>query len=350
MSVSRPLGAAYQAPASAEELYLRDKDYVFGLVRRHLGSDRLCDVEDAAADIMEKLILRNVIGMYRADVVSEHTHKTVTWRAFLSRHVMLRIRGKGEQVSRNRRREVLQLDAPVRPDGSSWGDIHAPGVTDSYPGLAEGDYDRLRNWLAMQPPAPGPLPLLDLFDELAERARSGEDIPQARWARKFGLDSAQAVEAMRLLQEALDALPTAPEPPRFAVGPVTLSVLQVKTALDALRAAKGNRVAPCLQAVRSPLGRLSTKEFITLGKAEARAYPEVKVPVGGHPAHTSQTKLAIMHQLERLLSGAGVTEPEAEEPPTTLEVLQAKLWHIPGLQTDQVDAILAAVTPFVAVA
>ncbi len=342
------------APADSEELFERDGPYVTGLVRKLLGPDkRLVDVEDIAADIMEKLVEKDVVGMYDPAVVSSHNGRPVTWKAFLSAQVAIRVRGKREQLHRNRSRELLLLDNPSEYHGM-WEDRFGPQVWDEYSVLApdEDQYQRLREWLATQPSVPGPCSLLALFDELTERVRNGESISPTAVKRRFGLTMAEATGYLDQLKSALRELPSAPEPRLFELDGYTLSAVQLRAAADALKSVRGNRVAPALAAIGHPLATAGTRWYIALGRKEVSEHPECKVVQGTHGTfHNDQTKVAIIHRLERLLATVD-EEPELPGPPpapepdlTEREKLESQLWGISGadLSAKQMDAILDTV-------
>jgi hypothetical protein len=341
-----PGSETYKAPADEEELYRRDGLYVRRLVAKLIGEARPQDIEDVAADIMEKLVARNVISMYNPGYISEHNGRPVTWRAFLSNQVAVRVRGKREQLGRRGSRELLIADQPG-PDGTTtWAETHGSVHYDEYPALSDVRvYHQLRDYLVLQPPDPGPLPLLELLDSLLTLVREGKKPSRAAVARQFKVTSSQVAVRMRDLKTALKEA-AAMKPPVFKFGEYELTASQVQDAALALRESKGNRVAPALAAVQSPLADAGTRWFIKFGAQELKKHPELKRDKGTHTqgGHGSQTKDAIVHRLERVLAEAGTPLPahltapapdEPEAPPSPSEQMEAKLWQA-GLNAEQV--------------
>lgn len=333
-------------PADNEELYAKWGERVLGLVRKLLGpGHRQQDIEDVAADIMEKLVARNVIGMYEADHISDHTGKPVTWKAFLSHQVALYVRGKREQVTRRAQREPLWCDITLGDGTTRWAELFGDSVTEEYPSLSDAEeYQRMRDYLALHPAEPGPCSLLALFDELAERLRNGQPLSRAAVQRTFGWSAVSADKYMDALRAALREAVTAPLPPKFDLGVMVLSAAELTAAIDLLRASGGNRVYPAFALAGHRLAGAGKKWYIPFAKEEIRNFPDIRIAKRTHATgHADHVKRALIHRLERMVHEAGgpapVPEPEEE---TQRDLLEAQLWHIPGLSVTQVDAILAA--------
>lgn len=340
------------APETAEQLFEQDGDYIKAMVRRQLGglaSEQ--DVEDVAAEIVYRVVKRGVIGMYD----SGHS-SGARWRTFLGKQVMLYCLGMGETLGRRRGRELSILD-----------DTGDGGMRDLLVGASWDDYSRLEDeeFLAEMRAViaqagewkSGSVSLVDLFDLTVERLRAGEPKPiPSRQAVEdaLGVPPNAARAGLAIFRNKLTQLLSRAAPPQqIVVGPVELTVPQARAALRALRSAKGNRVAPALAAVDSPLASLDTREFIAVGRREVREHPECKVPKGSKTKHGSQTKDAIIHLLERLLSlaappqgpakSAAVSSKAAAEDdePALEEILEARLWKLKGATRDDVEEILA---------
>src|SRR5215475_4158528 len=289
------------APETSEQLFEQDGDYIKALVRRQLGglaSEQ--DIEDVAAEIIYRVVRRGVISMYDPDHASG-----ARWRTFLGKQVMLYCRGMGETLGRRRGRELSILD-----------DTGDNGMRDLLVGASWDDYSRLedeeflaemRELIASAPEwHSGSVSLVDLFDLTVARLRAGEPRPiPSRQAVEdaLGVSPNAARAGLSIFKAKLTQLLGRAAPPQqIMVGTVELTVPQARAALRALRSAKGNRVAPALAAVDSPLANLDTKEFIAVGRREVREHPECKAAKGSKAKHGSQTKDAIIHLLERLLT------------------------------------------------
>jgi hypothetical protein len=127
---------------------------------------------------------------------------------------------------------------------------------------------------------------------------------------------------------------------------VVLSPAEARDALDRLRAAKGNHVHRAL-AGHKLMAEGPKGWYHTFSAAELAAYPECGVEalegkVGG--AGAGHVKQAVIHGLARLLAGVPEPEPAAEPEPeiSKAELLESELWHITGLDSKKIDAIIAA--------
>lgn len=339
-----PCRDGFRPPADAGELFTRDGEYIRGMVRNRLGPEASAqDVEDAAADIIEKLVRRDVIGMYDPGHQSALTGKAVPWRTFLGRQVELYSRWKRDQVSSRLRREVY---APAGDDGT-WVEAVTGSSWDAYPSMTDSQVvARLREHLASVPRSwSGPVSLAELFDLMVARAGAGERVTRAVVEEEFGVSPAAARRSLSRLRGFLKAVRHAAPPPAVSIAGVAMTAAQAAQAADALEESRGNRVSPALAAIGSPLAGLSTRQYIALGKAELKSYPGCKVARGTrHGSHSSQTKVALVHLLRRAAGGqaAPVTPAPgpAEEPPAPAEVLEAELWHFPGMTPDRVEYLL----------
>lgn len=166
---------------------------------------------------------------------------------------------------------------------------------------------------------------------------------------EFGLSASAARTGLAMLRNRLAlVLRYAAPPSRVEVGGVTLTISQARASVRALKTARGNRVAPALAAVDSPLAECGTKWFIKVGRAEVREHPECRVAKGDKETHGSQTKVALIHLLERTLAPLGevpppapkTAEPPPEEPPTSEEVFESELWHLPGMTKEKLVKLM----------
>ncbi len=358
-SGGRAVSTAYSPdpPASAEELYQQDGTYIKSLVRRQLGHGAgEQDVEDIAQEIICKLVARDVISMYDPDHASG-----ARWRTFLGRQVLLYVRGMGETLGRRHSRELAILDDS---EGGGWADLLGASAWDDYARLDDDEFlARMREHIASVPEWKGPVSLVALFDLTVTRLKGGENglPPRKQVQEHFGVSASAARHGLAQLRQRLGAVLRYAAPPvRLDVGGVSLTLSQARDSLTALRISRGNRVAPALASVGSPLAAKDTKWYIRVGRAEVRAHPECKVAKGDKTTHGSQTKVALIHLLERLLAPLGeeppaanlaatgstlaVNEPavssEPDESPAPEEVLEARLWHLQGMTPETVDEIL----------
>lgn len=352
VALSRLRGASPDVPASAEELYRQDGSYIKSLVRRQLGghaSDQ--DIEDIASEIVTKLIARNVIAMYDPG----HSSKA-RWRTFLGSQVLLYCRGMGETLGRRRVRELPILDTDTGE--SAMKDLLVGASWDDYSHLEDEEFlERIRATIAAAPEwQAGEIRLVDLFDLLVRRLKDGEPpMPSRKAVEALGVPSSAAKTGLALLKTRLRSVLRAAAPPTsIEVAGVELTVPQTRAAIRALRESKGNRVAPALAAVDSPLASLGTKTFIEVGRQELRGHPECKVPRGDKTKHGSQTKVALIHLLERMLilaappqeiaparSAPAGSTLAADDEPALEEVLEARLWRLRGMTKEDIEEILA---------
>lgn len=293
----------YKAPATAEEFWLRDWDYVGKLTRTLLRDEAKADAEDVAADIFEKLLARDVPSMYKGDVVSVHTKRRVTWRAFLSHQVALYVRGKQEQVDRRAWREPLWCDAPVGDNGDTWGGVFGGQVTDAYPSLPDSEFVfRAREYLAGLPEWEGPS-LADLFEEvLASFADTGK-VSVAFLRKRLGLTQGQASEYLAALRREISS---GVGIPAFDVGGIWLTSAEIEEAARLLRESKGNHVLPVLARAGHHLAVAGKTWYLKVAAQELRDYPELAIPRGAHAkgGHGNQVKASLVHWLERAVGSS----------------------------------------------
>lgn len=316
----------YTAPATPEEFWRRDWVYVIKLTRTLLKDSQ--EAEDIAADIFEKLLTRDVPGMYKPGVVSAHTKRRVTWRAFLSNQVALYCRGKQEQVDRRLYREPLLCDSTALAGDYNvrWVELFGGAVWDDYPSLSESEFIlRIREFLSGQPEWAGEISLVTVFEEILALVTAGEKVSVAYLRRKFGLSSPDAQAALARIREVIAGsaygLSVSVElpgdvPVTFEVAGLRLTVQEVRDAAACLRTAKGNQVRRAFAAVGHRLAECGTKWYLAFAAEELREYPELRLPKGSHAGgHNDQVKQAVIHRLERMTALALV--PGTQEQPVT---------------------------------
>jgi hypothetical protein len=351
-------GSKYAAPADPEEFYRRDGTYVQGLARKLLGaSGNSQDAEDAAADIMERLLVavngegKNALQQYSSSFVSARTGQRVTWRAFLSGKVALYMRGKREQVSKRNGREMLLCDTVTDGAGSRWVELFGGEQWDDYPSLDDNEFcERMRDYLAMLPDTwGGPVSLFSVFSEIAGPLQRDEDVPPLK---ELGLTRAQAGQALKELGGIIRDGVLGPKlGGKFEVEGVALTAAELREAVELLKAAKGNHVHRPLARHRLQLEG-PKGWYHPFSAEERRLYPDCAIDQQTHKKPADHVKRAVIHRMERMLAEAGgwaavpevtceVVVPEPEV--TSDELLEAELWRIKGLDAAGVDAVLAAV-------
>jgi hypothetical protein len=376
--------AVCAAPADYEELSRQYEPDIRRLVWKQLGSvAQRADVDDGVQYIFQQLMPNEkragVIEQYRPDHVSEFNGRPVSFKAFMLAKVALYCRGLRETLGRRAGRELLL----VGDDGSMpWLDL-VTGSGDEYPSLADGEaMTRLRDALAGCVPADGSEPVLPLFDALSEQFASGRTVSAAAVRRKFGKTPEQAEAWMAELREALREVAAGalaapepairPEPPAagdsqaeawlagcvpaevtFTLGGVRLTVGEVRAAVDALKAAKGNRVLPAFKDAGHRLAGAGKTWYLEFAAEVMEAYPELRTPVRRHAeGHFGRVKQALIFGLERFLdavpAGEATDVPVEEAVP---EVPGDDLWtelesviaRIPGFAGESVGAAVEAV-------
>jgi hypothetical protein len=385
--------AVCAAPADYAELYLDYGDDIRRVVWKQLGSlARPADVDDGVSYIVDRLMATDVIAQYRPDYVSDFNHRPVTFKAFLLAKVALYCRGIAESLGRRAGRELLLVDSGTGAE--PWLDLLG-STSDEYPSLADGGAaDRLRSALAARVPADGHEPVLQLFDALAGQYASGKTVSAAAVRRQLRLSQAEADAWLAELRDALRdvtavGIPAAPEPvierpaPAvagtseadiwlaglreaasggvvFALGGLRLSAAEVRAAVDALKAAKGNRVLPAFKAAGHRLATAGKTWYLEFADEVMDAYPELRTPVRRHcEGHFGRVKQALIFGLERFLDAVPVaapvdepvSEPVAEVVPEVAAMPSEELWadlesvlgRFPGLDGEKLEAAVEAV-------
>lgn len=382
--------AVCAAPADYADLFLQYEGDIRRVVWRQLGSvAQPADVDDGVQYIVQRFMATDVIAQYRPDHVSEFNGRPVTFKAFLLAKVALYCRGLNETIGKRAGRELLL----VGDDGSvPWLDLMT-GTSDEYPSLADGDaMGRLRAALTACAPVPGSEPVLPLFEALAEQFASGKTVSAAAVRKKFRKTQAEAEAWLGDLRDALrevtasgvltpaEPVTVPPEPAvapeadewlaglrgaasgevLFAVGGLRLSAAEVRAAVGALKAAKGNRVMPAFKDTGHRLAGAGKTWYLEFAAEVMAAYPELRTPVKRHAeGHFGRVKAALVFGLERFLDAVPVSKPVAvpvDEPvgeavPEVTAMPSDALWaelesvlaRFPGLDGDRVEAALETV-------
>jgi hypothetical protein len=345
-----PVQAAHAAPEDYAELFLLYGTDIRRVVQKQLGQvAQPQDIDDAVQYILGQFIKNQVIGQYKPDHVSEFTQQPVKFKAFILSKVAAYCKGVRETLGR-RMREPLIADAPVGDGAASWLDQFGGGDWDDYPSLDDSEvFAWLRTYLASCRPEPGRPALLPLFDELAARVRNGEGAgPEAVRAIAGGTRA----QAGAYLGELRAALREATSRTRYEVGGMQLTAAEVRSAVVALKTARGNHVMPAFAG--HPLAKAGKTWYIAYGKEEIALFPEIVLPKGGHyeGGHTSQVKAGLIHRLERLLTGEvplqlvapSVPVPVVQPPPAPdlWPELEALLLRMPGSSTERVSMVMEA--------
>jgi hypothetical protein len=313
------------------------------------------DVDDGVSYIVDRLVARDILALYQPDYVSDYNHQSVTFKAFLMGNVAIYCRGLRETLAKRREREAVSVDEP------GWIDS---GDADEYPSLASGlEMELLRTALAARAPAPGSRPVLPLFDALAARFDQGKAVTPAVVRAQFGVDRAEADAWFGELRAALrevtsDSPPAAaPEllpdpdpaavawlgelrlaaPGDFALGGVTLTADEVRSAADALKNAPGNRVLPAFKNSGHRLADAGKTWYLGFAEQVMRAHPQLRTSIGGHypGGHFGRVKNALIFGLDQLAPYRDATEERWDE-------LEAAMWRLPGFDVGKVDAALEA--------
>lgn len=341
-----PKSLVYEAPSSVEEFCKRDADYVFRLVRKLVDNTLPAsqDAEDIAADILEKLIARDVISMYRPDHVSVHNGRNVTWRAFLSAQVSLYVRGKRAQVNRRNEREMLLCDTSVGDGTTRWVEQFGGTSWDDYPSLSRVQVlERLRNYLATVQVS---WPILTVFEEMVDCVEQSRRFTRVTVQEKFAIRESEAKTWSYVLRNELKkALQSPPITERYPVGGLLLSAAEVREAANALKRARGNHVLPALTEAEHRLAAVGKTWYLKYAAEEIKLFPKLDQAPAGGGRHGDKVKKALIHRLERLLVPVPeVVEVEPEV--SSKELLEFELWRIPGLTSDQVDGVLGVIARF----
>jgi hypothetical protein len=339
----------YQAPKDADEFERMDGPRIRNLLYKKLEGLRHEDRADAAADIMEKLVLKQIWSQY-GDVESQHTGKRVTWKYYVNQLAVRYCIGKMEQYGKKFSREPMMVDRPAGDGTSTWGELFGPRHEDTYLPDEDDPFERMRDYVALHPSRPAPLSTLQLLDHMAEWARSGESTSVYAVAKRLDLTHAEAKAVMASLRGALaKAVQSKTKIRRFCLGGVEVSAADVQTFIDRLKAQTGNRVAPALKGHPLELAEPRNRWYVTFARQEIKRRPELKIARGTHTNgktggwHNNQVKVALIAGLERLLTEAGAPDPEL--PLSLEERAQAEIWKT-GIQLDarQVDELVKAFT------
>lgn len=342
--------ASVAVPADYEELARRYGNDIKAAVHRCLAWASPQDQDNIVQYILQQFLARDVISLYNPEFVSERPDQhgsRVSFRSFLLGQVPTYCRGQGEALRRHYGREVAIADVAVGDGRSTW----IEGVPDdSFTGPADL-LDRLRAHLAERPaPETGP-PLVALFDDLAGRAAEGRAVTEAGIGRRFRLDAATAAERLaELRRELRTAVARRPGEPVYDVGGMSLTAKTLQWGIDLLKGAPGNQVFQFWDRAGHPLAELGKTWYVPWAKQELSWFPQLRGTPGGHHVggHGSPVKRALIHRLERVLSG--------EQPPATplqarrrpagqehYDNLEAALWQMPGSTPQRVDDALALI-------
>jgi hypothetical protein len=353
--------AACVAPADYSELFLEFGEDIKRVVWRQLGpAAQREDVDDGVSYILQQFIKRDLLALYRPDYVSDFNHRPVTFKAFLMGNVAVYCKGLRETLGR-RLREPLLLDDPSAPDGISTLLGTLGTAADEYPSLSDSEVmENLRTALAARSPVPGSQPVLPLFDALAARFGEGKSVTAAAVRTEFGMSREQADAWFGELKTALrDVGSRASRATRFELGGLMLSAAEVRSAIDALKGSRGNRVLPAFIDSGHPLAAAGKTWYLGFAAGVMEQHPEMCTAKGGHyeGGHFGRVKHALIYGLEQLLDAAPVTVPvpvPVAEPVVAAVVsapwdeLQGVLLRFPGLTPETAEAALEAVRLLVA--
>lgn len=389
--------AVCAAPADYAELFLQYESDIRRVVWRQLGSvARPADVDEGVQYIVQQLLPNEkrpgVIEQYKPGTVSEYNRKPVTFKAFMLVKVALYCRGIGETLGKRAGRELPLIDTRVGDDGGTpWLDLLG-GVRDEYPSLTDSEaMERLRAALSACATEPGHEPVLPLFDALSGQFAGGRTVSAAAVRRKFGKtpeeaeawlgelrDALREVAARALNPMAAEPVTVPPEPVlavpseadawlaglsgpapaevTFMLGGLRLTAAEVRAAVAALKAAKGNRVLPAFKDAGHRLAEAGKTWYLEFADEVMEAYPELRTPVKRHAeGHFGRVKQALIFGLERFLDAVPVAapadEPVGEAVPEVTAMPSSALWadlesvlaRFPGLDLDRVDAVLETV-------
>jgi hypothetical protein len=374
-------------------LFLEYGDEIRRIVWRHLGpAARREDVDDGLQYIFQQFVKNDAMAQYESGRISDYTGQPVRFKAFIMAKVPLYCRGLRETLTRRNGRELLVLDnaAGAHEEGGAQSTrvVDYLGTSDEYPSLAGSDaMDWLREELAARDPGPSGLPVLPLFDALAERSADGKSVSAAAVRRQFGMSAEEAEAWFAELKDTLrevtshrpveapapapvvpDFVPmTACEPETAAwfeelramasggveLGGLLLSLDEVRAAATALKNSRGNRVLPAFKDAGHRLAGAGKTWYLGFAEAVMQQYPHLRVPPRRHAeGHFGRVKQALIYGLERLVedvpADAPVAEPVVE---AVTETPSAALWaelesvitRLSGFDGDKVEAALEAV-------
>lgn len=316
-------------PSDYDELAREYGEYIRKLVRsKSRGKVPDSQVDEVCADIMVSLVAADVIAQYDPD----HPSKA-SFRTFLSRHVMLRLRGQGDKLERRARREVLCCDS-AGETGTTWLELHGEARSDDYSHIDVAETCRAARAYIASLPVQGTCDLAAVFDVVAAAGLAGEDRLTHAISEAFSVASTTAGVWLRRLREAVAASATAP-PVTYSIAHagVTLTGRQVQEAVALLSADKSTNVIHCLRKAGHPLAAGAEGWYYPFAREEQAAYPECKFEPGTRKKHRGHVKAAVIHRLTRIASGIPDAEQvtpvaEADSQPTLLEALEFELHHL----------------------
>jgi len=341
-------------PADAEELVRLYRPLVVSFARKQGIPPQ--DAEDVAHEILAREIENDILGQYDPDFISPHNGKPVTFRAFLLQKAALRCRGHRDRLNRLADRNRLVCDRPVDDDGTRWIDVFGGAEWDDYSELDGREFlDRMRSWLATRPPVPGDsCDLLALFDEVCREVREEGKVTAREAARQLGISDATASAWLARLRQVVSGAGEMPKAGRHVVGGVTLTLADLRRALEILKADRTIMVRQPLARAGHPLAAASDKNWYhPFSKEERRLYPELEIDPQTHRRPAGHVKVAVIHRLERMLGilmaeepapadivppSVPAPDPEPDPEPTPLDLLEAELFRLgaDGLRVDQI--------------
>jgi hypothetical protein len=338
-------------PVTYDELADLYGDRIHKFVRGRLGRFlQPCDVEDVYGYVMMKLVETDVISQYDPGHIGGNG-RPVAFLSFLMTKTALYMKGKAESISIKSGREPAFCDAATGTDGSTWAEMFGPAVCDQYPSLPDTEVmDRLRAALEGQDgPKDGPS-LVELFDGLADEVAAGRNITPTLIRRRWSVSQQEAGGYLSELRAALaTVVDGAPEQARYEMPGtgISLTASEVRAAIGALRASKGNRVLPAFEAIGSPLAAAGKTWYLAPAKAEQKLFPYLVPAKGGHyeGGHGSPVKAALIHWFERMLAGGRApSSPDLppEPPPSPWIPVEQALAGLPGATPAKVAAALSA--------
>lgn len=378
MASAVPAADAFTAPESDDELVRQYLSYVTGLVRK-LGIPAQ-DVDDVAQHIMIAELQAGVRVMYNPQYTVKHGGqvKRVSFRSFLSHRVSLRVRGQRDAINRRNRREPLLCDNPVDESGTTWVELFGGSAHwDSYPDLDTAEFiSRMRDYLATVPriSAEDSCDLVALFDELVRQVHETGEVTAEGVQERFGVPDVVADAWLARLRQTMAGVGDTelPRPEPCVIGGVTLSLADIRSAIEILRSSKGIMVRQPLDRAGHPLAKCAPPDWYhEFSLAERRQFPELEMDPQTHKKPAGHVKLAVIHRLERMLGigmadappevtapGGGVAQlverpsplwdpsagespvPAAPSEPSPRELLEARLWRLGATPEDVMDILV----------
>lgn len=351
----------WPVPADAEELWQYYGEYILRLIERQ-GIPKQ-EAPDVRQWIFERIIARNVIGMYETGHVTQYKGqpKEVTFKAFLSSIVVRYALGQRDKGQRYTGRELLIADRPEGDGSQTWAEVFGGAWFDDYSRLDTAEFvTRMRTYLALYPPEPAaPCDLAALFDELLREVEDEGKVTMRAVRARFGLSAVAAREQMERLRDAISAAPEGVPAVSWTVGGVTLGPAEVRAAIAILEGSRGIMVAQPLARANHVLGQATRGWYHPFSKEEIKSFPELRVENQSHRDPAGHVKLAVLHRLRRMLAeaidamspqiprAASATGPvTAAEPVSPMDLIEAELWGL-GADASKVDRILGLVRELV---